>query len=279
MTPCIYSYDNYRVFLQDSFLELKQKNRMLSYRSFAKKVDLSPAFMTMILDGKRNLSPRGIVKFSNGLHMNREESDFFHDLVLFNQATRSEEKLHHFEKMSKSRKFKELRYLEKAQFDYCSKWYYPAIREMMTLKGFREDPVWIASHLSPNISPKQAEEALSVLQYLKLVSRNVEGKLVLNDTVISSGEQFRSLAIKNFHMEMLCKAEQSIDRANREERDLSGLTFCLSQEDMHMVKSEILAFRRTLISKLVQKKTKSERVYQLNVQLFPLSKTVGEDHG
>lgn len=275
MTPCIYSYDDYRVYIRDYLQAMKDGNPLLSNRFFAKKTKISAAFLKMVSSGQRNLSPSGIAKFSSGFGFNKDEKNFFQELVLFNQAELTEEKNFHFQNMAKHKKYRELRYLDSAQFEYCSKWYYSVIRELIACENFVEDPEWIAATLCPAITPKQAEEALKLLISLQLVRRDEKGRLIQNDAVISSGEKTRSLAMKNYHREMLNKAEQSIDRIAREERDLTAMTFAISEEDFAMVKHEIMEFRRSLISKLTAKKTPSHRVYQINFQLFPLTTTTG----
>ena len=48
------------------------------------------------MDGDRNLTIESIEKFAAGLKLNKQEREFFHHLVLFNQAESHQEKDAHF---------------------------------------------------------------------------------------------------------------------------------------------------------------------------------------
>lgn len=266
-----YVYDNYRVFIKDALALKKERNLSYSNRGFAKKAAISPSFLSLILDGSRNLSPEMISKIAFALELNQEEKHFFHDLVLFNQSKLTEEKNFHFQNMSKHKRFKEVKVLEKRQFEYFSKWYHSAIRELVTFENFKNDPEWISNTLIPKISSKQAAESFDLLIQLGLIEKNTQGKWVQTNAVITSGEGFRSLAIRNYHIEMLHSASRSIDHIDRSERDLTSLTFTLDNEQFKWVKKEITEFRKMIISKLVEKKQTPKKVYQLGLQLFPLT--------
>lgn len=224
------------------------------------------------MDGKRNLSVPGVAKVAHALRLNQHESEFLENLVLFNQAVTADEKNRYYAKMIRSRKYRELRKVEERQFEYFSRWYYPAVRELTLLSDFREDPVWIASRLIPAISTQEAEKALELLQELQLLKRNKKGRLEPKTRVISSGDEVKSLAVKNFHTEMLKIAAVSMDHTPSEERDISGVMLNLSKSRISEVKEKIQRFRKELIADVCSFEDRPEEIYELNVQFFPLSR-------
>jgi uncharacterized protein (TIGR02147 family) len=60
------------------------------------------------------------------------------------------------------------------------------------------------------------------------------------------------------------------------ERDISVLTMTLSPDAFRMVKSEIQAFRKR-IAKIAVDDANPDRVFQMNMQLFPVSRRPKED--
>jgi hypothetical protein len=62
---------------------------------------------------------------------------------------------------------------------YYSKWYLPAIRELAASRGFRGDPAWIASHLTPPISKREARTAVDILPAFP--DRYVEDRSLVRD--------------------------------------------------------------------------------------------------
>jgi uncharacterized protein (TIGR02147 family) len=70
---------------------------------------------------------------------------------------------------------------------------------------------------------------------------------------------------------MMARASEAIDRVPREEREISSLTLCVSQDALLRLKERIREFRRELLQ-LAELEGEPERVVQLNFQLFPLSR-------
>lgn len=272
--PLIFEYDDYREFLKDMFKYLKLHRRGFSYRNFTKESGISSAgFLTLVMESKRNLSSESITKFSKGLRLNKQESEYFESLVLFNQARTNEEKNRYFEKLSKNRKYREIRLLETNQFKFFSKWYYSAVRELIHLKTFQEDLRWISKTLVPKITEKQAKEALELLQTLGLVKRSEDGILQTCEVNISSGAEVASLSVKNYHHQMIHAADRALELIPGNERDISAVILTSSEEKLSEIKNEIREFRKKLLSLASEEVSKHDRVYQLNMQFFPLSKS------
>lgn len=270
--PNLYAYQDYRSYLNDAFAYLKATSSAFSFRFFSRASGIpSPGFIKLVLDGKRSIAADNVLKFAKGLKLNREESEYFESLVYFNQVEDAEQKKHYFDRMIRIRRHKNVRLLEADQFEYWSNWYCPAIREMILLPHFKEDPSWIADNLIPKITPAQARRTLELLERLSLVERGPEGRLVLRDASISSGAEVFSLAVTNYHKQMVGAALESIEGVRGKERDVSSVTIAVDPAQMDALKKEVGEFRRRLLALTADPGQRSERVYQLNVQLFPLT--------
>ena len=113
----IYEYLDYRAYLRDLFEEKKATVRGFSYRSFCRKAGIvNPSFLKLVIDGKRNLTPASIMKFAKGFTLKRHEGEFLHNLVMFNQASTHEEKNHYYKKLSSSKRYAEVKHIERDQF-------------------------------------------------------------------------------------------------------------------------------------------------------------------
>lgn len=276
LSVVVYEYLDYRAFLRDAYADRKQHQRGFSYRWFSRRAGLSsPNFLKLVIDGKRNLTAASARKFAAAFELNATESAFFCDLVAFNQARSPAEKNQHYERIRASRRYRAVRALDRHEFEYLSRWYYPAIRELVACDGFREDPEWIARRLVPPVTPAQARQALDLLAKLGLVRRDDDGVLRQGEVLLSTGPEVRSLAVGNFHRQMMERAAASIELVPREERDISGLTVALSAEACARFKQRIVELRAELLQ-LSAAETAPTRVVQLNFQLFPLAVTEEE---
>ena len=226
----IFSYDDYRSFLRDAFRELKSVSKAFSHRYFAKKAGIASAgFVTLVINGQRNLSTRTLMKFCEGLKLTQPEKEYFEHLVHFTQANSSEEKAVFYKRMLKYRKNQSTKLLENYQYEYWSNWFFPAIRELALLDTFELDADWISKELGGQITVTQAQHALDVLFKLKLLNVSKDGNIEVANMSVTSGSEVVSLAIMNFHREMMRKAEHSLDSVKASLRDISSVTFTLDQ--------------------------------------------------
>lgn len=267
----VFEYLDYRSFLRDAYSDLKARQRGFSYRWFSRKAGLaSPNFLKLVIDGDRNLTAASAEQFAGALGLSGQETSFFRELVSFNQAGTAAEKNRHFERIGQFRRHRAVRALERSAFEYLSCWYYPAVRELVSCKGFREDPEWIARTLVPSITPKQAQKALELLLELRLLERGDDGTLRQGEPLVSTGPEVRSLAAGNFHRQMMERAAASIETVDRDKRDISSVTVSLSPEAFEMFKQRIVQLRAELLE-MSADETAPTRVVQFNFQAFPLA--------
>jgi uncharacterized protein (TIGR02147 family) len=190
--------------------------------------------------------------------------------VAFNQAESEEDKNEAFERVAASQRFRKARRLDRAFFNYLSHWYYPAIREMVARIDFREEPKWIAKQLIPQIKPAEAANCLELLLELGLLKRNGQGRLERGEASVATGHEVRGLAIRNYHRQMLERAADSITLVTSELRDISALTVCIEAETVAELKERFHDFHEVLLDRC-DRDEKPTAVYQINLQLFPLT--------
>ena len=272
----IFGYLDYRKYLADMYTEKKNSDRSFSFRLFAKRAGFaSPNFLQLVMQGKRNLSQQGIMKCLQALKLKKAEAEFFENLVRFNQSKTDEERNFYYTRIAANKQYTEIKVLEKAQFEYYSKWYHVAVREMVLLKSFVPQPAWIAAHLQPQISEHEAAESLHLLEQLGLLVRNKAGQLTQQDRYVDSGDEVTSLAVANFHREMLNRAAEAIDGQSAKNREISAVTFAVSETRLREAKKMIQEFRKK-ISQFLSEEDAAEQVCQLNMQFFQLTSKIGE---
>lgn len=268
----IFEYTDYRKFLHDWCEEQRERSKVFSYRNFARKGGISSSgFLKSVMDGSRNLTKEAIGKFVKAMDLDGEEATFFEDLVLFNQAETHAEKNHHYKRMMSCRRFLDAHKLEHDSFDYFSKWYYTAIREMIVLPDFVEDHEWIASRLNPSVSEKEVAHAIETLISLGLAERDESGKLRMSQQKLVTDDEISSVNITNFHRSMIRQAEESLSTFKAADRHVGSITVAMKREKFDEVKKRLNEFRKELWA-LLEDTEGAEEVYQINFQLFGLTK-------
>ena len=269
--PDIFTYIDYRQFLKDTIEEHRKGNTNFSLRYISQKAGIkSMGFLSMVLNGKRNISERLIIELAHIFKLNKKERHYFRSLVHFNQAQTHSEKTHFYQEIISLQKGP-VRTVRQDQYEFYDKWYYSAVRELVAIYKITDDYNYLARLLKPQIKPNEAKSALEVLIRLGLIKKTKSGIYKRVDAVITSGSVIRPFAIQNFQRAAIDLAKSAYDRFPREERELSTVTMSIDNDSYEIVKKK-LAKLRSEIMELARSVKDPQRVYQLNFQLFPTSK-------
>ncbi len=276
----IFSYKDYRAFLKDWYEAGKASRAGFSFRTFSKRAGFSsPNFFKLVMDGDRNLTEESLEKFVIGLRLTKEEQDFFRNLVRYTQADSHEERDAAYQGMMRSRQFHQLRGIEKNQYDYYAAWYHPVVRELVVSRFFDGTPESIAERLAPEVTADQVRRSIELLEKLGFIEKTGEKegrkasrpKWRQSSALISTGAEVQSVAIFNYHKNLLDLSKSILDRVPSSRRDISTMTLGVKKGRLQEIKKRVQEFRREIL-KMVSEDTEPEEVVQLNIQLLPVTK-------
>ncbi len=272
--PDLFSYLSYREYLSDWFDARKRTDPRYSHRLFTRRAGVrSPSLLSEVIAGKRNLTARTTEGFIRALGLTHQEAAFFQDLVAFDQAKTHEAKNEAWEGIAACRRFKSARPIEGASVTYLSHWHYPAIRELALRRDFRNDPAWVARQLQPRITEASARAALATLMELGMLVEDA-GVVRPAEVSLATPHQVAGLAAHNYHLQMLERASEAITTVHPRERHLLGVTVAIPEDLVPQLKAELNAFQQRLLHLCDAHVERAERVFQLNLQLVPLSRSL-----
>lgn len=267
----VFEYRDYRAFLQDWYRTAKQSRGSYSYRTFAKKAGFhSSNFMMLVIQGKRNLTEESLKKFLIGLNLNKQEQDFFRNLVFCNQAETHEDKNFYYQRLVQSKKFSQLKPIERRQYEYYSTWYHPVVRELVVSKEFDGTAEWISKRLSPSVTPAQISKSIELLEALGFIQKAGQNRWRQASTIISTGPEIESVVIHNYHKSLLDLSKEVMDRLPTKYCDVSALTLGVKKERLSELRAKVRDFRQEVL-KMVSDDSEPEEVIQLNIQFFPVT--------
>lgn len=269
----VFEYLDYRTYLKDYYEERKERYGYFSYRLFGGKVGIDPSYLLKVILKSRHLSEKSIPRVSAYCGLTGNEAAYFHTLVHFGKAKSQRESELHFEKLLSIRYVKSRRLLER-QYEYFRTWYHPVVRSVLEYFDFKNDFALLGRQLSPPITAKEARASVRLLEKLKLIRREDDGRYTLTEMAVTTGDEWQSLAITAFQEQAIRLSRESIERHDRSLRDISTVTMNINADDFEELRERIVDFRRSIIS-FVSENTDPDRTYQLNIQLFPLTDTKG----
>lgn len=271
----VFKYSNYRTFLADYYNQRKQENHNFSYKVFSDKAGFcDKGFIHSLINDRRNMSKQSIYRLAQAMGLKPAESDYFENLVAFNQATDLKEQNHYFEKLCQIKNTGKAagvaKILRQDQYEYFSKWYYPVIRSLINRGRFKDDFQLLAKSVHPRIRPKDAKKAVQTLEKLGLIIRNKDGVYRLAEKTVTTEKEISSLAARNFHAEMAKLGHRAICELPKDRRYLTGMTLGISRKTYDAMCDRVNAFGAEMIA-MAAKDNEADRVYHMNIQLFPVS--------
>jgi uncharacterized protein (TIGR02147 family) len=266
----VFDYSDYRQFIKEYYETHKAQNPSFSYRYLAQKAGINSApFYKFIIEGKRNLTKNTVLKTCVALKLSDREAEYFENLVFFNQAKTVKEKNSFFEKLVQKQKHRHVGTIAENQYEYFSEWYHCVIRELVCMYDCRENWAKLGRIISPPITPKQVEESVKLLLRLGFIKK-AGSRYLQTEPVLSAGYGLTSHQIINFQIMMLNKAIEAFDRSLPHERLTSATTVSISRKNYEVFVEKIRTLRSELLE-LARNDASGEMVYELTLNLFPLS--------
>lgn len=247
-------------------LELRQRRRTsYSLRAFARDLKMSPSFLSDFLSGRVGMSHARVEWIAGRLGWSETAADHFWDLL----QTK-------FAKTVAARKNARLKAASRLKqvsvnvsidaFKAISDWYHLVLLEIYQIKGEKADAKQIARKLG--LCAATVREASERLERLGLVRRTAHGYVpVESETWI--GDDLPSEAVRIYHVQVLNRAIEAVDKVRMEERESLSLVFSIDRSEFEKMHKEL----RSAVMRVVQKyaqQTPADQVQCLALHTFPV---------
>ena len=271
----ITEYQDYRRYMQDFYDERKRVSTF-SWREFAKAAGFtSPTYLKLVCEGKSRLSAAGAESVGGALHLAGFELDYFKAMVAYCHAESDLEKKKAFELMLELAKNSKVKILDGEAFKYYESWIHPVVRELAPVMP-GATPGEIARRCCLDASAGEVRESRNFMVDAGLLKKNGDAYEQV-DRHLTGSPEIMSVAMRSLHHEMIHFADEALEKFSSTERNYSGLTMGISDEDYAQIVQEIDACRKR-IAQIALKGRGVGRVYRLNLQLFPLTWEEGKNH-
>jgi len=278
--PDVFNYTDYRTYMKDFFAYMKSVKPAFSYQYFAEKAGFkAKSFVHKVIKGERALSQTSVFNIARALNLKGRQINFFEALVHFNESSTAQEREYYYTRMLDAEPKSEHVSLKKNQYVYYSEWYHSVVRELVTIIPFADDYKKLARAVSPAISAREAQDSVGLLLGLGLIRKNDDtGLYEHTNGFITTRGTVVSLAVNKYQRDTMNLALKAHDVPERARRDFSTLTIGISAKGFENIRTELDQFRAH-IGRIVSQDSPADRVYQLNLQLFPASVLPSEKKG
>lgn len=271
---------DYRLYLADFYLAKKNLTRNsirpYSYAIFSAAADIkSPNYLKMIIEGKRNLSLDMVAKFARACGLNKAQSDELKLLVVFNQAEDPADRNYALKQLSEYRVEQKLKLgqLDRRVFEKVPNWIGWIIYAMVDQEGVSFETSQLKDLLRGKASESEINEALeNLLKSGELVRDEANGQ-IRKGKPSEAPEEIPPALVRKLQMQLMYLGLESLYQDSATEREFGSLTLSLTAKEFEEIKFKLRQLRKALHkdNSIARMGAKGERVYQLNLQLFPVS--------
>ena len=266
----ITEYQNYREYMRD-FYEERKRSSLFSWREFSKLAGFaSPNFMQLVCEGKSRLSKTGVGKVADAMGLAGADRDYFFAMERFGDARSDSMKLQAFNEMQKIAKENRLRVVDAEAFKYFESWVNPVLRELAPIMPGAK-PLELAHQCIPVVSAAEVRHSLDFMCHAEFLKKVGEDTYVQTEKVVTGSTEAIPLALRSMNRQMSKFATEAIDEVPPEKRHITGVTFGISEETYQWLVQKLETLRQQVVA-MAAKEKEYDKVYRLNLQLFPLTK-------
>lgn len=282
--PVVSDFMNYREYLA-AFYAFKRKAsknhlRAYNYAVFSAAANIkSPNYLKMIIDGKRNLSDDMIGKFGKALSLNKEQTEEFRLLVEFTQASDPGDRNLFLKKLSEHRVGAQLKSgeIDRKTWEKVPNWIAWIIYAMVDQEGVSFTTKSLKVLLRNKANEDEIEMALnSLLAAGELKKDEVTGEFKKVRSLIESPEEVPVALVRKLQAQLMYLGLESLYQDAPTDREFGTLTASLTRAEFEELKFKLRQMRKAFHkdNSIARATSKGERVYQLNIQLFPVTNVV-----
>lgn len=273
----LFQHLDYRDFLRKHVEEKKKTSTGWSLAVWSRSLGLnSTSSLTKVLNGEREPGDKITNSLVKYFHFNHKEENYFKDLIRLSKI-KSDPRLKSvlMNQMDKLSPSEMIRLLDDKTFSIIKDWYCLAIREMVRLKDFQEDPQWIAKRLAFPVTEDQIRKTITILLQQGLITRDNEGYLQVGEGSLQTKNDKVSEAIQNYHSQMLENAKLAITTQHILEREFNAETITINQSRIPEAKEFIRKFKADFARMFEE--AEGDQTYQMQIQFFSLTKEISHE--
>lgn len=284
MRPTLAAYTDFRTYLKD-FFEFKKATlstpvRPYSYSAFSAAADIrSPNYLKLIIEGQRNLSKTMIRRFAKALQLSKEETIEFTALVEYGQAQDPLERNRYLKALSDIRVSKQLKNgeIRSETWDRVPNWVTWVLYTMSDQAGVKFEASVLRQLMRGRAKFDEIKKSLKGLfEGGELIQEEATGKVRKGRLLMNGSEDVPIEMVRKLQSELIYLGLESLFQDESVDREFGALTLCLTKEEFEQIKFELRQMRKRIFKNISvnRERSKGERVYQFNIQLFPVTNPV-----
>ncbi|MEN9309866.1 MAG: hypothetical protein RL173_3798 [Fibrobacterota bacterium] len=271
--PEVFTYLDHRDFLKDWFETKRTLSKAFSYRTFARKAGFaSHAFLSEVIQGRRNLSEESADKCLPALGLAGEAARYFQLLVRYGQETHLEKRRDLLSELLRLQASRAIERVSNGQAEYFSHWLNVAVREVAVFSklGTAKD---MAGFFQPSATVAEVERSLVLLERLELLKRDEHGAWDYSFPRLTPGDVPTEI-VRSLKRQMILLAQDRLSHPESPDTHISSVTVSVSRRRLSKVREILERTRKEILAETATDEDPADQVLQVNFQMIPLTSSL-----
>jgi uncharacterized protein (TIGR02147 family) len=249
--------------IREMLSKRQRANSSYSLRAYGRDLGMDPSTLSAVLKGKRSFPIKDCDRVIKSLRLTPIEKMHFMESALKKRALLDQIKTDAQEKFM----------LDESHYRVIAEWEHYAVLTFANIENAKLETATLSKKFG--MTKLRAQSVLQNLINAKLLTQNEDGSLSKTHDAVRTTEDITSEALRASHLEALELSKQKLESIPVELRDYSSLNIAFDPAQLTELKAIIREFRQKVSTLAKSGENKSE-VYQLAIQLYPLTKIENE---
>lgn len=262
LRPQITDYTDVVEYFRDmiAFRKATEKNfSVLSATQVLRRV--SPALISLILKGKRNITLDRIDEFAKLLTLNSQEKFFLKNWLLRIENHANAGFTEAAQASAKHRK--------EISTHILQDWVNVYVKDSFQLTHIQKNPQLIYQSLGHHANPQRIDKSIQFLLREGYLRKTIEGRTVIETQLAFADQNISSKKVRQFHKNALQIAKNALDLYPTTERLANTMTIPLNEKSYDEFIGLIRDFAQRMQDFAAQSNEDGDRLYQVVLNLSP----------
>ena len=264
-------YVDYRRYIQDFYRERKADVSVsFSWGTFAKKAGIaSPVFLQYVCEGKKNLGEKSAPQVAAAMGLVGYEVTYFCLLVAHANAKNDAEKKVVLDQIGDLARIHKIRIVGAREYDFFKSWKNSLLRELASAMP-RATAKQLSKASRDRVSTNEVHEILEFLVQAGFLEHEPGGVYHESNRSLRMDPHVAKVVSSELQRQYAELAVDALKNEPPEKRNMTGLTVGITRESYDLIVAELAECRRR-INAIATMTPRTDEVYRLNMQFFPLT--------
>ncbi len=271
--PEVFTYLDHRDFLKEWFEAKRTLSKAFSYRTFAKKAGFaSHAFLSEVIQGRRNLSEDSSEKCLPALGLAGDAAKYFQFLVRYGQETHLDKRRDLLSELLRLQAYRAVGRVNGEQSEFFTNWLHIAVREVAVFSKL-STAAQMAGFFQPPAQPQEVERSLKLLERLELLKASPDGGWEYSFPRLTPGDVPPEI-LRSLKRQMILLSQDRLSLPESPDTHISSVTVSVSRRRLSRVREILERTRKEILAETATDEDSADQVLQVNFQMFPLTSSL-----